>query len=108
MLWGDDNANVLIGLGDDDSLKGYGGADRLWGGDGHDTLNGMDGNDTLRGESGEFVVGTAALDANDRIIYDSNSGALYYDGDGIGGTAAIQFAEVNPGLGLTHLDFFVV
>jgi serralysin len=58
--------------------------------------------------SGEFVVGTAALDANDRIIYDSNSGALYYDSDGIGGTAAIQFAEVNPGLGLTHLDFFVV
>jgi Ca2+-binding RTX toxin-like protein len=58
--------------------------------------------------AGEFVIGTAAQDANDRIIYDSDTGALYYDSDGNGGTAAIQFATLNTGLGLTYLDFFVV
>ena len=57
---------------------------------------------------GEFVTGTAALDANDRIIYDDDSGALYYDSDGNGGTAAILFAELSAGLALTNLDFFVV
>jgi Ca2+-binding RTX toxin-like protein len=58
--------------------------------------------------AGEFVIGTAALDANDRIIYDSNTGALFYDSDGVGGTAAIQFAELDTGLALTNLDFLVV
>ncbi len=49
--------------------------------------------------------GTAS-DAEDRIIYDTNSGALYYDADGIGATAALQFAQLSAGLGLTfgHFD----
>jgi serralysin len=58
--------------------------------------------------AGEFVIGTAAQDSNDRIIYDGNTGALSYDSDDNGGTAAIQFAELSAGLGLTHLDFLVV
>jgi len=41
-----------------------------------------------------FVVGTTALDANDYLIYDNGSGALYYDGDGSGSGAAVQFASV--------------
>jgi len=58
--------------------------------------------------AGELVIGPAALDANDRIIYDSTSGALPYDSDGVGGTAAIQFAALGTGLALTNLDFLVV
>jgi Ca2+-binding RTX toxin-like protein len=58
--------------------------------------------------AGEFVIGTAAQDANDRIIYDSNTGALFYDNDGVGGNAQVQFATLSPGLGLTNLDFLVV
>jgi serralysin len=56
----------------------------------------------------QFVIGTAAQDANDRVIYNSGTGALLFDSDGTGAAAAVQFATVSAGLGLTNLDFFVV
>jgi Ca2+-binding RTX toxin-like protein len=55
-----------------------------------------------------FVVGAAAQDASDNIIYNDVTGALLYDSDGVGAAAAIQFATVTPGLALTNLDFIVV
>jgi Ca2+-binding RTX toxin-like protein len=58
--------------------------------------------------AGEFVIGTQALDGNDRIIYDPNTGALSYDNDSAGGNAAVQFATLSPGLALTYLDFLIV
>jgi Ca2+-binding RTX toxin-like protein len=58
--------------------------------------------------AGEFVIGAAAQDANDRIIYDSGTGAVSYDSDGVGGTAAVQFATLSTGLALSNLDFVVV
>jgi Ca2+-binding RTX toxin-like protein len=58
--------------------------------------------------NGELVIGTAAQDANDRIIYNNATGALFYDNDGVGGNAQIQFATLSTGLALTSLDFFVV
>jgi Ca2+-binding RTX toxin-like protein len=38
---------------------------------------------------------TTAQDAYDRIIYDTSTGALYYDHDGVGGDASIQFATLS-------------
>jgi len=55
-----------------------------------------------------FVIGAAAADADDRIIYDSESGALSYDADGVGGAAQTQFALLASGLALTNDDFSVI
>jgi Ca2+-binding RTX toxin-like protein len=56
----------------------------------------------------QFVIGTAALDAGDRIIYNDATGAVLYDRDGIGAAPAIQFATLSPGLDLVNHHFFVV
>jgi hypothetical protein len=55
-----------------------------------------------------FVVGTKALDSNDRIIYDNKSGALSYDADGSGSMAAIKFAEIDNLAKLTAADFLII
>jgi serralysin len=55
-----------------------------------------------------FAVGAAA-DADDRIIYDSNTGALYYDADGTGAGGRVQFATLTSRPGdVTHADFVVI
>jgi Ca2+-binding RTX toxin-like protein len=51
-LVGDDNANVLSGLGGNDSLRGLGGNDTLYGGDGDDLMTGSSGADLLDGGAG--------------------------------------------------------
>jgi Ca2+-binding RTX toxin-like protein len=56
----------------------------------------------------QFVIGPAALDAGDRIIYNDATGAVYYDSDGSGAAPQIHFAQLGPGLSLTNFDFLVV
>jgi len=58
--------------------------------------------------AGSFVTGTAALDGDDFIIYNSATGALFYDADGDGGTTQVQFAILTATPVLTSDDFFVV
>lgn len=55
-----------------------------------------------------FWVGSAAHLASDRIIYNSATGGLFYDADGTGAAAAVRFATVGTGLGLTNADFVVI
>ncbi len=51
---------------------------------------------------------TSAADANDYLIYNKSSGALYYDADGnAAARKAILFALLSPGLALTHADFLI-
>ncbi|MEQ1955178.1 calcium-binding protein [Mesorhizobium sp. CN2-181] len=50
----------------------------------------------------------ATRDADDRIIYNSNTGSLFYDADGLGGAAAVKFASVAVGLSLTAADFQII
>jgi Ca2+-binding RTX toxin-like protein len=55
--------------------------------------------------AGRFVSGTAALDANDRILHDQATGQIWYDRDGTGPQAALLVATVSAGLVLTAADF---
>ncbi|WP_037416207.1 pre-peptidase C-terminal domain-containing protein, partial [Sinorhizobium sp. CCBAU 05631] len=49
-----------------------------------------------------------AHDADDRIIYDTDSGILSYDADGAGEVAAIQYAQLSRNLNLSANDFVIV
>lgn len=141
-LYGFGGADTLDGGNDADLLAGGGGNDVLTGGTGNDAFLfnfalGTTNVDTITdfnaaadtikldkdiftvlalGEdfSDNFVLGTAALDGNDWILFDNTTGALYYDANGNtnGNSDAIQFANVyDPGTtpaSLTAADFVVV
>lgn len=49
-----------------------------------------------------------ALDDNDRIIFETDTGLLSYDADGTGEGAAVVFARMTPGLALNWADFWVI
>jgi Ca2+-binding RTX toxin-like protein len=58
--------------------------------------------------AGEFVLGTAAADADDRLVYDQPTGRLFFDADGNGSGAAVLFARFDAGTALAANDFVVV
>lgn len=49
--------------------------------------------------------GAVALDANDHLIFDTATGALYYDSDGNGAAKAVQFATLQGVTQLSTEDF---
>ena len=55
-----------------------------------------------------FKAGAAAADANDYIVYNKLTGALFYDSNGNGAGGAIQFATLATKPTLTSLDFAVI
>ncbi|NEQ07383.1 MAG: hypothetical protein F6K37_15970 [Moorea sp. SIO4E2] len=57
---------------------------------------------------GQFVLGAAALDTNDRFIYDRSSGLLSFDADGSGTLGAVQVANFSNKTALTNTDILIV
>lgn len=56
----------------------------------------------------QFVLGTAAQNADNRFIYNTATGALSFDGDGAGGAAAVQLAVLSTKPSLTSDNIFVI
>jgi Ca2+-binding RTX toxin-like protein len=119
VLNGGAGADVMQGLGGNDSFAfttalGTGNVDRIVDfSSADDTIRLDDAVFTKLGGPGAlnpnaFVTGTAAGDANDRIIYDAATGHLFYDADGSGGTAAVLFATLSGNPALTASDFIVI
>ena len=54
-----------------------------------------------------FHVGAAAQDADDRLVYNKATGALYYDPDGVSGEAPVKIAVLTTKPVLSHLDFII-
>jgi Ca2+-binding RTX toxin-like protein len=137
-LTGNDLDNIVIGNAGENLLDGSFGHDRLDGLGGEDSyafttflssfnvdtiveFDGGDGGDAILIDNAVFTglalglldpnafhLGTAAADADDRIIYDIATGALYFDQDGAGGVAQIQFAILEANPVLTSADITVI
>ncbi len=121
-LSGLDGADTLIGGNGIDYLLGGNGADqfRFLGGEtGFDRiLDFTSGSDKVALLGSAFTptgtvsfvqgAGAVATTANSTVIYDSTTGALFYDDDGNGAGAAVQLATLNTGLTLAAGDFIFV
>ncbi|MFM2067860.1 MAG: hypothetical protein RLZZ584_2769 [Pseudomonadota bacterium] len=58
--------------------------------------------------TGNTLANTLFAGADDFVLYDATTGALYYDADGSGLAAgAVQFARIGTALLLTSADFVV-
>jgi Ca2+-binding RTX toxin-like protein len=136
-IYGGGAADTIDGGNGNDTVEGGLGADELTGGKGKDIFlfaNALKGsadhivdfnvrddtfeldNEIFLGlKTGDlannaFVANTSgkAEDAKDHIIYDTDSGALYFDHDGKGGDKAVKFATIDAHLKLTADDFTVI
>jgi Ca2+-binding RTX toxin-like protein len=127
---GDDNLNGGAG---NDTLIGGLGNDVLTGGSGQDIFELLDfskdliidfsvADDVIYFENSAFTrltatgvlntahfkIGDAASDADDYVIYNSNTGALLYDEDGNGAGSAMEIAMLGKNIEFTYADFFII
>jgi Ca2+-binding RTX toxin-like protein len=133
-LNGNTGNDTLDGGTGNDTLDGGLGSDILTGGGGRDifkftTAGSIDTitdfvvvDDTIRLENAVFTkltatgtlaasrfkIGSQAMDADDYIIYNNVTGALYYDSNGNGAGATVQIATIGIGLSMTNADFVVI
>jgi Ca2+-binding RTX toxin-like protein len=121
--------NVLNGMGGNDTLTGGAGQDRFAFSTALNATTNVDtitdfvvADDTISLENAVFtkltttgtlnaacfkIIGSAALDSNDYILYDKTTGALSYDADGSGAGQAVRIAVLGTNLALTSADFVV-
>ncbi|MCF2149099.1 calcium-binding protein [Desmonostoc muscorum LEGE 12446] len=136
-LSGASGTDTLRGGNGNDNLYGGDGNDRLYGGGGTDTFafnsfnEGIDTiynfnptNELIRVSPGyynfggglsvgvlsasQFTIGASATTSAQRFIYNSTTGALFFDQDGsASGFNQVQFALLTAGLSLTNNNFVV-
>ncbi|MEH1823662.1 MAG: calcium-binding protein [Nostoc sp.] len=132
---GTDYNDLIVGSNGNDTLAGGKGNDSLIGGNGTDTFvfynynEGVDDlydfnatNDLIQISAfyfagglsigslsdAQFTLGTSATTSNQRFIYDSITGGLYFDQDGsASGFSQVKFAQLSSGLSLTNNNFVV-
>jgi Ca2+-binding RTX toxin-like protein len=98
--------NTALGASNIDKIHGYSIAD--------DTILQDDAVFTVLGAQGTlassaFKAGAAATEVDDRIIFNAGTGALLYDADGVGTTAAVQFATLTSVIGtITYAEFLII
>ena len=136
-LTGNELANTVTGNAGSNAINGGLGNDKLTGNAGNDffvfntVLNASTNvdtivdfvvaNDTARLDNAVFTglavgtlnadafhIGTAAADAEDRIVYNSATGALSFDANGTGAGGLVKFAQLGTNLALTNADFVIV
>ena len=127
-LIGNAGANVLDGKAGNDTLQGREGADTyafttLLGATNIDLILGFSAaDDTIVLENNgvftglatgalpgtAFVIGTAAQDLDDRIVYNQATGQLFFDADGSGAGAQVQFARLDGAPIIAASDFTVI
>lgn len=125
---GNNGANMIDGGAGSDILYGYGGADMfqfttaLGAGNVDTVTDFVAGTDKIALDdaifthigalgalnANAFVTGAAAADADDRIVYNSATGQLFYDADGNGAGAAVLFATLQGNPALAASDFQVI
>jgi Ca2+-binding RTX toxin-like protein len=126
ILLGNDGNDTLIGGLGDDTLTGGAGADkfvRKYSTTGIDIITDFTPGEDLycvsaSGFGGDllskatitpeqFTIGAAAADENTRFIYNSTTGALFFDVDGTGSSEQVQIATLSTGLAMTSADILV-
>ncbi|MDF5709397.1 MAG: calcium-binding protein [Nostoc sp. S4] len=133
---GTDYDDNIVGSNGNDILQGANGNDSLIGGDGTDTFgfyNYNGGVDTIYDfnatneliqvyapgfggglstgslQASQFTIGTSATTSEQRFIYNSTTGALFFDSDGSASAfTQVQFAQLTAGLSLTNNNFAIV
>ncbi|WP_256875257.1 calcium-binding protein [Nostoc sp. C052] len=133
---GTDYNDLIVGSNGNDTLTGGKGNDSLIGGNGTDTFvfyNYNEGVDDLYDfnatndliqisavyfagglssgslSANQFTIGTSATTTNQRFIYNSATGGLFFDLDGsASGFTQVKFAQLSAGLSLTENNFVVV
>ncbi len=125
-LFGGDGNDILVGGFGIDTLMGGSGSDKFTFNsptDGIDTIsdfNAGEGDQILVSASGfggglavgnlpssQFTLGSSAANAGDRFIYNSSTGALFFDPDGNALQGQVQLAVLSSNPALTSSNIFV-